>query len=617
MIQDLRLHGEIGPVEFFAFVGGANSHNPYFYEEEQSRIRFFSKGNEFIIDGDGINYKGTGGSFCEYMFGVEKPLKDLQKKEIANRLIMFGAFLDEHEAVIFTNETEGKDSFSRLFLQGHAVRNYYFFVSSDFKGDHRKRQKQILKSVGKFLKRTHLIAEGSDTDFLDGFVSRLHEKNSTVFIFKLVNNGNQAFYKAFADLYAPKRSLSFDEEKHIDNIVDKYAIDRYQQERMKIDIMYKHPDNKHVVDEYRDILLGGISKDAFPYSEYAKLRRLRTLGIRNDIPIVLFETLDELLLKGQTVREIDEPEYLKETRSILQSLFFKDPSLRRHVIEEDIIRLLKAKQLAYAKGDKAFEQILLETVRACDEISQENDDFSLFEDFTSIVTYFDRYDNIYTLLSQIAFMENVSFTEDSLRSLLGNKKEFDRIDKTLFNTLFIKDLLDNKYVTAYGKRKISTISKGLKKIIAGDASLKDIIKDLKNITDEEKLYRHIHSILKERMRSLYTTLDTKKGQDNVREEISRELVEKSIASELPKRLFDKVLLDIRKETFYLNHLLPLILANKDIALREDFLNNSGLDRFYIETLEKDYFENREIDRSLLEFLREGSELTPVGGGERI
>jgi uncharacterized protein (TIGR04442 family) len=617
MINDLRLHGEIGPIEFFALVGGSNAHNPYFYEEEQSRIRFFSRGNELIISQDGIHYKGTGGSFCEYMFGVEKPLKDLEKKDITNRLILFGAFLDEHETVIFTNEVEGRESFSRLFLQGHAVKNYYFFVSSDYSGEHKKRQKQILRSVGKFLKRTSLIAEDRDTDFLDGFISRLNEKNSTVFIFKLVHTGNQAFYKAFADLYAPKRSLSYDEENHIENIMNRYKIDHYQQERMKIDIMYRHPDNKRVVDEYRDILLSGISKDTFPYSEYAKLRRLRTLGIRNDIPIVLFETLDELLLKGHQVRELEEPEYLNETRSILQSLFFKDPSLRRHLIDEDILRLLNAKQMAYAQGDKAFEQILLETVRACDEISQEKNDFSLFEDFTSIVTYFDRYDNIYNLLSQIAFMENVLFTEDSLRSLIGNKKEFDKIDTNLFDNLFIKDLLNNKYVTAYGKRKISTIAKGIKKISAGDASLKDIIKDLKKITDEEKLYRYIHSVLKERMRSFYTSLDTKKGRDNLREEISREVIEKSLAKEVPKRLFDKVFLDLRKETFYLNHLLPLILADKDISLREDFLNNSGLDRFYIETLEKEYFENKDLDRSLLEFLSEGTEFTSVGGGERI
>jgi len=132
MINDLRLHGSIGPVEYFAFVGGASAYNTYFYDEGPSSIRFFSKGNEFTITEEGIHYKGTGGNFCEYMFGVEKPFKDLIKRSVANRLIMFGAFFDENEKIVFTNDTEGMESFYRLFLQGHAVKNYYFFVSSDF-----------------------------------------------------------------------------------------------------------------------------------------------------------------------------------------------------------------------------------------------------------------------------------------------------------------------------------------------------------------------------------------------------------------------------------------------------------------------------------------------------
>src|SRR5512143_2160550 len=119
MINDLRLHGVLGPVEYFAFVGGASAMSSYFYEEGPSSIRFFSRGNEFTIDEEGISYRGTGGSFCEYMFGVEKPFKDVMKRSIANRLIMFGAFLDENERVIFTNDAEGRESFHRLFLQGH------------------------------------------------------------------------------------------------------------------------------------------------------------------------------------------------------------------------------------------------------------------------------------------------------------------------------------------------------------------------------------------------------------------------------------------------------------------------------------------------------------------
>lgn len=611
MISDLRLHGSLGPIEFFAMVGGSGAYNTYFYEEDPGGIRFFSRGNEFSITGQGIHYKGTGGSFCEYMFGVEKPFKDLIKKSVANRLIMFGAFLDEKEKVIFTNNTEGRESFYRLFLQGHAVKNYYFFISSDFKGDYTKRQKHILKGVGKFLKRTHLIAEDQDTELLDGFLAELKEKNSTVFIFKLVHIGNKNFYKGLKEFYSRDRLLSMNEELYLEDIVARHDIDRYQLERMRIDIMSRHIDNKSVVDEYRDILLGGILKDTMQHSEHARLNRLRTLGIRNNIPDVLFETLDELLLKGRKIQEIEEPEHLRETRVILQSLFFKDPSLKRHIINnEDIIKLVKAKNAAELQGDKGFEQILLDTVRTCDEIVRETNDFSYFEEFTSIATFFDRYDNVAALLSKTAFIENVEFTEDSLRSLIGNKKEFDELDAGLFDDIFIRTLLNNKYISAYGRKKIQAISRGIKKISVGDASLREVIKELMMITEEEKLYRKVHTALKERMRSFFPGLDTKRGRDKIREDIAREISEKGFAGEVTKKLFEKVFLDLRKESFYLNHLLPLIIQNKDVLLREDFLNNSGLDRFYIETLEKEYFKQRKLDPSLLEDLL-------VGGGERI
>lgn len=401
------------------------------------------------------------------------------------------------------------------------------------------------------------------------------------------------------------------EELYLEDIVARYDIDRYQLERMRIDIMSRHIDNKSVVDEYRDILLGGILKDTMQHSEYARLNRLRTLGIRNNIPVVLFETLDELLLKGRKIQEIEEPEHLRETRVILQSLFFKDPSLKRHIVNnEDIIRLVKAKNAAELKGDKGFEQILLDTVRTCDEIVRETNDFSYFEEFTSIATYFDRYDNVATLLSKTAFLENVEFTEDSLRSLIGNKKEFDELDPRLFDDIFIRTLQSNKYITSYGRKKIQAISGGINKISVGDASLREVIKEVRIITEEEKLYRKVHTALKERMRSFFPGLDTKRGRDKIREDVAREISEKGFSGEVTKRLFEKVFLDLRKESFYLNHLLPLIIQNKDILLREDFLNNSGLDRFYIETLEKEYFEQRKLDPSLLEHLL-------VGGGERI
>ncbi len=611
MIKDLRLHANIGPVRFFVFVSGAKIESTYFYEETDSYIRFFSMGNEFAVTQDGIKYKGTGGSFCEYMFGVEKPMKDMIKGEISTRLIMFGAFFDEGEKIVFTNETEGSESFYRLFLQGNAVKNYYFFVSSDYKGEHKKRQKQILRAVGKFLKRTELIGMDQDTELMNNFIAELNEEKSTVFIFKIIHRENEEFYNAFESFYSHKRILTQQEGLFLEDIAAKYKIDNYQQERMKIDIMYRHPDNRRVVDEYRDILLSGIYKENLEYSEIARLRRLRTLSIRNNIPGILFDTLDELLLKDKKIQEIKEPEYLKEARSILETLFFKDPSLKKHIINEDIIRLLKAKHRAYSQSDMGFEQILLDTGKACDEVARETNDFSIFEEFSSIVTYFDRYDNVQALLSQIAFMENVDFKEDSLRSLIGNKKEFDKLDRALFDDLAMKEILRNKYITAYGRRKINTVSRGLAKVSAGDASLRDIVAEFKMIRDEEKLYHLVHAALKERMRSFYPRLNTKEGRDEIREDIERELLEEGLVKKIPQKLFDKVLLDLRKESFYINHLLPIIIEKKDVNLREDFIRNSGLDRFYIETIEKEYFEDKGFDVAVLEQIREWKELVDV------
>ncbi len=617
MIRDLRLHGSIGRVDFLAFAAGASTYNSYFYEEEPSRIRFFSKGNELTISEDSIMYKGTGGSFCQYMFGVEKPVKDMEKNDVLNRLIMFGAFLDDKEKVVFTNNTEGLETFDKLFLQGHAVANYYFLVSSDFEGDYRKRQQHILKSVGKVLKRTDFLSGERDTELLSNFCAEIREKNSIVFIFKLMNKTNQEYYTAYRGFYAKNRELSQAEELYLEDIVVRNRIDRYQQERMKIDIMYNHPENKIVVDEYRDVLIKSMARDTLHASEYARLNRLRTLSIRNNIPVVLFDTLDELLLKGKKIQETEERDYLKDARAILENLFFKDPSLKQHIIKEDIVRLIRAKHTAYSQNDKGFEQVLLDIGRACDELSRETDDFRVFEEFSSIITYFDRYDNVQALLSQLAFMKRVELKDESLRSLIGNKKAFDVLDADLFKTIFIKELLANKYITGYGRRKIKLVHKGIENIQQGESSLKDVITELKTVTEEEKLYHETHTALKEKMRSFFPGLELKEVREKIRADITAELAGKGICDKIPARLFEKVFIDLRKESVYLNQIFPMVIQATDSLLREDFLENSGLDRFYIESLEQEYFEEKALDMAFLDSLREGKEILGIGGGERI
>lgn len=602
MIKDLRLHGSIGQVDYFAFVAGMNIHSTYFHEEGPSRIRFFSPGNELTISDHGISYRGTGGSFCEYGFGVEESVTDMKKPDILNRLIMFGAFPDNNERVVFTNNIQGEETFYRIFLQGHAVKNYYFIVSSEFKGEFKDRQKQILKSTGKFLKRTDLSDGDRDTELLDSLYSALSEERSTLYIFKLINRGNREYYDAFRSFYLKNRKLGIEEELFLEEIASRNNIDSYQRERMKIEIMYRQPENRAIVDEYKDILINGLKKEILHSSEQAKLNRLRTLGIRNNISVILFNTLDRLLLKGKNVQADEEPGYVNEARSILENLFFSDSSLKRHIIKEDIVRLIKANNKACSLNEKGMEKVLLDIGKACDDLSRETDDFSVLEEFSSLVTYFDRYDNVRAMLGNLAFMKNPEFREDAVRSLLGNKKAFDELDDSLFHSVFIKELYRNKYITGYGKRKIELVVKGLDNIKHGEAAFKDVVKDLKLLADEENLYSRIYSALKENLRSFVPGLEVRGGRDRVRAEIEKNLSEDGPPAEIPAELFEKVFVDLRKESIYLNQILPRIIQNKDTALREDFLRNSGLDRFLIESLEQAYLAQRGLDRMLLEKL---------------
>ncbi len=592
MLRDISIRGATGCVNFSVLVGGANIPTAYFYEERDSSIRFFFKGNEFIITEGGVHYRGTGGSFCEYMFGVEKPLKDLIKRDVLNRLVMFGAFLNRDEDLVFTNDISGSETFHKIFLLGHAVKNYYFFISSDIKEEPRKRQRQILRSVGKFLKRTTLISEEKDEELLHGLIEALNEPSSTVFVFKLVHKENLEFYRSFQRYYLKERTLSPESENALRELASRYQIDNYQQERMKIDCMYRHPENKAIVDEYRDILLDVFKKDVIEPSVTARLHRLRTLSIRNNISSVLFDTLDELLLRDRKLQRIEEPSYLTEARAILENLFFKTRSLKSHIIKEDIARLIRAKHLSHNNNDMAFNQILLDIGKACDELARENNDLSAFEELSSIITYFDRYDNVYSILSRIAFMDDFEVTEDIIRSLIGNKREFDLLDKGLFKNLFMEDLLRNKYISAFGKRKIKALIDGIERVQRNDASLRDIALELKTITEEERLYKYIRTVLKERLREVYTTSDMRDRLPRIKKELREELRQMGVSENIFNKLMDRVLLDLKKESYYLNTLLPEIIKNHDLDLREDFLTNSGLDRFYIEGLEREYLSEK-------------------------
>ncbi|OGW37578.1 MAG: TIGR04442 family protein [Nitrospirae bacterium GWD2_57_9] len=605
MINEIKLHGKANEkLDYYVTITGADLSSRYCYECLPEGDRFFSGGNEFVIQQDGVRYMGTGGSLCEYMFGVDLPLKDLLRKDVSNRLVMYGAYYDKADNITFTNSTGGKESFDQVFLSGNAVSNYFFFVHSSQKNEIKDLQREILKTIGKQVKRSETVGANDDSRLCREIFDAVGDPKALVFLFRLVNRHNEEYFKTFNRLYEDRKTIATDGMSVLDDLSRKYNIIPYQQERIKIDGMYKLPENKKIVDEYKDILIAVSEKGEVNPSELAKLSRLRTLSLRLNIPHTLFDTLDELLLKDMNIVEVEEPDYIRDTRAIFEGLFFRTDNIRGHVSSEDLIKLLKAKQKSTMNRDPAFESLLLDTVRACDEHARDANDMSVMEAMSHILTYFDRYDSTATTINNLAFMENSTLSEDNIRSLSGNKEIFDQIEPALFRELFFDSIIGNRYLTRYGRKKVDILNRGLVEIKAGNTTYRALASKLSKINEVDKLYTSIHRYIKDRFKSIYAELNSKEDQEIFIQDLNREIQSKGIVhSPVPHSVFEEIILDIRKESFYLNNLLPHIIVSRDNQVREDFLLNSGLDRFYVEELEKDYFDMNKIEQNILEEIR--------------
>lgn len=611
MQKDIRLHGLIDDqIEYYAIVAGNEAHQRYFFNlgHDDDELRFFSPGNEFVIGKQGVSYRGNGGSFCEYMFGVDQPISDLAKGDVINRLVIYGARYDNVAGALeFSEATAGTQSFEKIFFDGNAVYNYFFFVNSErIGGSPSEQQEEIVKLLGKSIKRSVAVGDENDNGIIEEIVLLLDDPKAQLFLFKLINTRHREYRDLFKSLYFRNKKITDEEFTQLSSVAGKHDIDRYQQERIRIDVMYKHPDNRRIVDEYKNILIDCNRKGEINKLENARLTRLKTLSVRNKIPGALFYTLDEMLKKDKKMVDLEENDYISETREILEGIFLSERQIESSIDREDMLKLLFAKKRAAENRDHTFEEILLDASKACDEKIRDGADLSLLEGLSYIITYFDRYDSTSSIINQLAFMENVRISEEMLRSLLGNKSEFDLLRPGLFEELFITGILDNKYLGNYGRKKVANLLRGLRLIEEKRLATHALQDKLVGINEEERIFQTVLEHVRERIRNFYSKYSTKADQELLKREVTEELCHKKLINRaLPDELFNEVILTIKKEAVYIHNLLPTIIARKDIALREDFLENSGLDRFYVEELEREYYELNDLNMEELYQIRKG------------
>jgi uncharacterized protein (TIGR04442 family) len=256
-----------------------------------------------------------------------------------------------------------------------------------------------------------------------------------------------------------------------------------------------------------------------------------------------------------------------------------------------------------AERDNTFEEILLDVGRLIDEKVSVSEDFQLLEAFGAMVTYLDRFDSTASFINKLAFMDNVEMEESNARSLLNNTRIFEELDTDLFDRLFFRPLRLNPYLPSYGRKKIEALSTGLVNIANNIATIQDLCFLISEISREEEAFLTLHQLAKDRLKHFYVDLNTLEGKISFQREIQREMKKAGSGDLFDEEIFQEVLRKIQLESFYISQILPVVLENLNTRLREDFLRNSGLDRFLVEELEQEYFLMENLDSSILSTLQ--------------
>ena len=262
----------------------------------------------------------------------------------------------------------------------------------------------------------------------------------------------------------------------------------------------------------------------------------------------------------------------------------------------------KDKGRAVARFDEVRQ--LIEVGKECDELSRETGSADSLEEFGNIVTFFDRFDNVYHTVNRLAFHEEEKLPDDKLRSLLQNKKIFDEIQENLFHDLFIVPVMKNLYLPRYGRKKIESFFEEISNVETGDRSLQDVIIFMEDLTREEREYRIVKTAMDRWLKKFGRSLKGLEEETSFISDVRKMLVSRGLVRpDVPEIFFRQTLEDLKTERIYFGSILPRAIKARDPSGRSEFINSSGIDMMRIEELERDFQQQYRISDDLMDTIR--------------
>jgi uncharacterized protein (TIGR04442 family) len=246
-------------------------------------------------------------------------------------------------------------------------------------------------------------------------------------------------------------------------------------------------------------------------------------------------------------------------------------------------------------GNQGFEQLMLEIGTYCDERLGSADDAgkTAQKNLLRLIGMLQRMDEASKHINKLVFFARGIPGVDTLNTLSTSWKELNGIKPGLFLELLVNDLLACDLTGRMGRKRLTSLLEGLECLSRGTGTLRDIQHRLERVEREEQIVVRVVTTIQDAIGNRYGWVAGDGERDTIKRIVSIELRhQRLLTGDIPDNLFDIGLRLAKSSLMYMNTLLPIIVAQGDAGLREEFIRDSGLDRLLVEELEE-FWCNRE------------------------
>jgi uncharacterized protein (TIGR04442 family) len=293
-------------------------------------------------------------------------------------------------------------------------------------------------------------------------------------------------------------------------------------------------------------------------------------------------------------------------RQALASSFILPTTEQAELPAGVILKVLEAKKDSIEKGDQGFERLMLDVGRYCDERLDSGNGTGLgaHRNFLKLVALLQNVDETSKRINKLVFFAKGIPDIETLTGIKGTWDELATLKSGLFQEFFITGLLTSDILGRMGRKRLASLVEGLEEISSGHGTLADIQKRMALVEREEQIIVTLVTTIQDVIGNKYGWVAGNSERDTIKRIVTIELRHRRfLKGEIPDKLFDVGLRLAKSSLLYINTLLPIIVANRDANLREEFIRDSGLDRLLIEELEEHWCKREDVPGEKLAFIR--------------